>query len=721
MSESRNLYFGVLLAPYRLDYYNYIYQHMSCDIYFQLRNFNGQLFSTEELEAKCKFLPKYLNISRLMGDRQVVWGLRKLINENNPQFIVVPEFSFLTMQVIWIKIIFGYKYKIISQCDDSYAMLTGKGFSRFHEWSRKICMSFIDNIILLDSKSKEWYQEHYHKGIFMPLLTDESEMTMTEEVCQKVKEYKSQYELNSVKTLLYVGRLIEVKNLFSLLKACKLLKIKYKLIIVGDGVLIDELKKEAECLDVNIEFVGRKNGTDLTAWYYCADVFVLPSKLEPFGAVTNEALLCGCNCVISKVAGSACLIEEGRNGFLADPHSVDDIADKITKACALPVNAHRHSKMIMTFTEAMTNMEKEINRKVLKVFHVICHLDLGGAERVALNIAETKNGNIESHVVEVFRGTSDFSTQMKQELDAFGVQYHISPIRHKRLAILLFPFYFVLTYLKYRPDIIHAHTEITDLSLWLFRKISWLFFWVSPRYIRTIHNTELWNEWKWVGRIVERYYVKHKCNVSISKSVSQAYAYGQSDIPLIYNGVKVVNQKPFPNLVDGKVNVLFAGRLEHQKGIEQLVEVVTALKSDGRYHFHIVGSGSLVQMVKDSLGNLDCVSLFDKVYALSEYLGSFDYLFMPSNHEGLPLTCIEASLAHTPPIVNWCAGLNETLPDDWPLKVMDNDINAFVDLFRNKLLTYDHKVLADKAYDYAANHFSVIRMQESYEKLYAER
>ena len=54
-------------------------------------------------------------------------------------------------------------------------------------------------------------------------------------------------------------------------------------------------------------------------------------------------------------------------------YSVDDIADKITKACALPVNAHRHSKMIMTFTEAMKNMEKEINRKVLKVFHVICH------------------------------------------------------------------------------------------------------------------------------------------------------------------------------------------------------------------------------------------------------------------------------------------------------------------------------------------------------------
>ena len=717
----KNLYFGVLLAPYRLDYYNYISEHMNCDIYFQLKAFDGQLFSIEELEKKCTFTPRYLKITRLMGDRQIVWGLLRLIRKNKPEFIMVPEFSFLAMQVILIKKLFGYKYKIISQCDDSYAMLVGRGFSRFHKWSRKLCMPFIDNLILLDSRAKTWYQHNYHKGIFMPLLADDSKACITDEVRAKADQYKEQYGLCGLKTLLFVGRLIEVKNLSSLLKACTLLSFDYKLIIVGDGVLKENLEKEARDLNVNVEFVGRKNGVDLTAWYCCADVFVLPSVLEPFGAVTNEALLGGCNCVISKLAGSACLIKEGINGFLTDPNSVEDISKQIGKACQLSIDSTRSSKMVITFVDAMKSMEKEINRKVLRVFHVISHFEVGGAERVALNIAESSSNDFEYHVVEVEKGISEFTKEMKLELDKYGIKYHTSPVIHSKLAILLFPLWFSFIFIKYRPNVIHSHTEIPDLSLWLFRKISWLFFWVRPKYIRTIHNTELWNEWKWVGRIVERYYVKHKCNVSISKSVSQAYAYGQSDIPLIYNGVKVVNQKPFPNLVDGKVNVLFAGRLEHQKGIEQLVEVVTALKSDGRYHFHIVGSGSLVQMVKDSLGNLDCVSLFDKVYALSEYLGSFDYLFMPSNHEGFGLTCIEASLAHTPPIVNWCAGLNETLPDDWPLKVMDNDINAFVDLFRNKLLTYDHKVLADKAYDYAANHFSVIRMQESYEKLYAER
>lgn len=363
----KNLYLGVALAPYRLDYYNYISEHMNCDIYFQLKGFEGQLFSTEELEKKCTFTPKYLKITRLIGDRQVVWGLRKLIKENKPEFIVVPEFSFLAMQVILIKKLFGYKYKIISQCDDSYAMLIGKGFSRFHAWSRKLCMPFMDNLILLDSRAQTWYQNHYHKGIFMPLLTDDRKANVTDEIIAKADQYKERYGLYGVKTLLFVGRLVDVKNLSSLLKACSLLSFKYKLIIVGEGLLRDCLENEAKELNVNVEFVGRKNDSDLTAWYCCADVFVLPSVIEPFGAVTNEALLGGCNCVISKLAGSACLIEEGINGYLADPNSVDDIAKQIGKACQLPIDSSRASKMFITFIGAMQTMEDEIKSKILNV------------------------------------------------------------------------------------------------------------------------------------------------------------------------------------------------------------------------------------------------------------------------------------------------------------------------------------------------------------------
>lgn len=101
-------------------------------------------------------------------------------------------------------------------------------------------------------------------------------------------------------------------------------------------------------------------------------------------------------------------------------------------------------------------------------------------------------------------------------------------------------------------------------------------------------------------------------------------------------------------------------------------------------------------------------------------MGSFDFLFMPSNHEGLVLTSIEASLAHAPAVVNWCPGVNETLSEEWPLKVHDNNVEDFIDLFKNKLLSCDYEQLTEKAYKYVRGKFSIKTMRKGYEKKYLE-
>lgn len=355
----RNLYLGVALAPYRVDYYNYIHDQMNCDICFQMRSFDGQLFSTEELERKCTFAPVYMHAKLIGKDRRVVRGLRKLIKDANPGFVVVPEFSLLAMQVIAIKKLLGYKFRIISQCDDSYAMLVSGGFSRFHAISRSLCVPLMDELLLLDNRSTEWYRERYHKGLFVPMIQCEASEAQGErkKVMEKAKHLRDEYRLNGVKTILFVGRLVDVKNLFRLVDACARLTFAYRLVVVGDGVLRKELENYAELQHVDAVFEGQKNGIELTAWYYCTDVFVLPSTMEPFGAVTNEALLCGCNCCISEVAGSACLIDQGKNGYLCNPQSVEDIADKITKTSELSLNDGRQSKMKFHFEKVMGEMK----------------------------------------------------------------------------------------------------------------------------------------------------------------------------------------------------------------------------------------------------------------------------------------------------------------------------------------------------------------------------
>ena len=44
-----------------------------------------------------------------------------------------------------------------------------------------------------------------------------------------------------------------------------------------------------------------------------------------------------------------------------------------------------------------------------KVFHIVSHFDVGGAERVAVNIAKSRTEGYEYHVVELLRAPSQFT------------------------------------------------------------------------------------------------------------------------------------------------------------------------------------------------------------------------------------------------------------------------------------------------------------------------
>lgn len=107
----------------------------------------------------------------------------------------------------------------------------------------------------------------------------------------------------------------------------------------------------------------------------------------------------------------------------------------------------------------------------IKVFHVISHFDVGGAEKVAFNIACSHNAAIEYHMVAVLKATSQYAKDFKQEVGNSGIRIHQSLISNNKLGIILFPFWFLVTYIIHKPNVIHTHTEIPDLSVFLFCKL----------------------------------------------------------------------------------------------------------------------------------------------------------------------------------------------------------------------------------------------------------
>lgn len=107
--------------------------------------------------------------------------------------------------------------------------------------------------------------------------------------------------------ILYVGRLIPVKNLTTLLQAFRLFRDaspSARLVLTGHGILERRLRREARSLGVDdaVEFAGLVPREELLSQYSGADALVLPSSYETFPLVVLEALACECPVVVTEGA-----------------------------------------------------------------------------------------------------------------------------------------------------------------------------------------------------------------------------------------------------------------------------------------------------------------------------------------------------------------------------------------------------------------------------------
>lgn len=98
------------------------------------------------------------------------------------------------------------------------------------------------------------------------------------------------------------------------------------LVAVGSGD-VQKYKKLSESLGVAewVKFVSHT--TNIIPYYWCGDMFLLPTLYEPFGLVILEAMACGLAPIVSKLAGGSELLEHGDSGLLIhNPKDSEEIA-----------------------------------------------------------------------------------------------------------------------------------------------------------------------------------------------------------------------------------------------------------------------------------------------------------------------------------------------------------------------------------------------------------
>jgi 1,2-diacylglycerol 3-alpha-glucosyltransferase len=186
---------------------------------------------------------------------------------------------------------------------------------------------------------------------------------------------------------LFVGRLIEEKNLPRLLQAFNLYSnslagksIPWSLVLCGSGPEQEKLRQMIDnfpgCCKERISIYGHIHPVELIDFYACASCLILPSVSETWGLVVNEAMACSLPVMVSTRVGCAAdLVEHQINGWLFNPYKINELAQLMlfVSGTGLDKRAEMglagYERISKWDLDRFTNGSLEISRMALENMH----------------------------------------------------------------------------------------------------------------------------------------------------------------------------------------------------------------------------------------------------------------------------------------------------------------------------------------------------------------
>ena len=367
--RQRALLFYTYLPPWRIDVFNEMGKYYDLHIFFLDAELEDFRYNRELLVSKLNVKHTFYNKGFKIGSRPIRFGIFRFLKAHRPTVVFSHEYSPTSILLaLFLKFKLLNYQLVITTSDNLIIAQKVKGVKAL---ARKFVLSSAKGIVVYSSEVKVWYQQVF-KGLQVEICpniqnpkTLLAEVDIVKDIANK---YKLSYGLTHKKVLLYIGRFSKEKGLDLLLNAFS----KYKhndslLVLVGKGNFEVELKSMVAELKINnkVIFPGYFSGNELYAWYYAANVFILPSRYEPFGAVVNEALIFGCPVLASKYIGATDFIKHDYNGFVFDPLNEEDFVNALNYAFEKfkGINTEKKNLMIREFNNYVENFKKIVTNE----------------------------------------------------------------------------------------------------------------------------------------------------------------------------------------------------------------------------------------------------------------------------------------------------------------------------------------------------------------------
>ena len=208
-----------------------------------------------------------------------------------------------------------YKKKILVRDEvHNTSKIRGRINILFNKFFYKILDRLIFKYLYIGSANKKYYLDqgiNKKKLIFIPYVVDNDYF------------FSSDNNIKKKTNILLASKFIKKKGIDIFLKTLiicnknNLFQKNVNVRIVGDGVLRGELENIVKKNKLyNVKFLRFKNQKSLKKEYSKSDIFILPSRYEPWGLTINEAMA-SANVVVSskKVGSSFDLIKCNYNGY----------------------------------------------------------------------------------------------------------------------------------------------------------------------------------------------------------------------------------------------------------------------------------------------------------------------------------------------------------------------------------------------------------------------
>lgn len=370
-AKPRVLIFHPALVPYRIDLFNALDSVCSLRIVFLLDNLLDQKLDQAALRGA--LIPECTHLQRglTVRGRKIRFGYGREIRAFQPDIVITPEFGSATLAVALRNRPPGREFTHVIWSDDNAESI--RLDPAVKNVLRKLLLPCAAGLIAVSEEAADLYRGTFEfKGHIgsVPILRNEASFRLQLQGAKEAAVSLAQmHTLLDTRVLVYVGRLAPEKGLDWLLDAFAEIVDQMpdaRLVLVGDGPERADLENVARSRKISNRtiFAGHAEGATLLGWYRLGHVLALPSRLERFGAVVNEALLAGLPVVCSRYAGARVLIREPTDGMVVDPRQPSALRDAIlhylASAAVLTLDGieqERCSRMRIAFSDSVHSFD----------------------------------------------------------------------------------------------------------------------------------------------------------------------------------------------------------------------------------------------------------------------------------------------------------------------------------------------------------------------------